>query len=150
EPQPHTVRNATALVARLVTNAAIAPNIQDATQTLRSLVANLKPLVLQAPKANDAAVRQALSRNEKICKVVVHVGETANELNIIDADSPVVQFQWQLQELYDFLQVWETKLKMLLRWSYRMKLANQDEITQQLSKHNQELTDLLSQLQVCN
>ncbi|KAG9126674.1 hypothetical protein FRC07_002464 [Ceratobasidium sp. 392] len=147
ESQLHTIRNATTLIARLAANAVVAPGIQESTRTIRSLVSDLKPAVLQAPKANDAAIQQALARAEKIREAVIYIGETTDGSSAMDINSPVTQFKWQLQKVYDFLGTWEERLETLLRQSFLAKFANQDKIGQQLVEYNQELTDHLSQLQ---
>ncbi|KAG9126676.1 hypothetical protein FRC07_002466 [Ceratobasidium sp. 392] len=124
-----TFRDTTKLLGRSVAKLVAIPGVQDSTRTMRGVVADLKPTILQAPKANDAAIRQALERAEKIRKVVMHVRETADEPSTVDEDSFTAQYRCQLQELYDFLKIWETKLEALLRRSYLAKVASQDEIT---------------------
>ncbi|KAG8707748.1 hypothetical protein FRC09_001634 [Ceratobasidium sp. 395] len=143
DPQLHTTRNATSLVSRLLANTAVTPNVQDSIRTMRSLVADMK-----APKDNDTAIRQALTKAEKIHNTVVYIGDMVNGLPATDFDSgPVAQFRWQLQELYDFLQDQDNQLKLLLRRRYMTKLANQDEIGQRLSACKEELDDHLDKLQ---
>ncbi|KAG8788349.1 hypothetical protein FRC12_014667 [Ceratobasidium sp. 428] len=101
DPQLHTTRNATSLVSRLLASNAIAPNVQDSIRTMRSLVVDLKPDVFQAPKANDTAIRQALTKAGAIYDRVVYVGDMTDQLVVTDFDSPAAQFRWQLQELYE-------------------------------------------------
>ncbi|KAG8710154.1 hypothetical protein FRC09_000281 [Ceratobasidium sp. 395] len=148
DPQLHTTRNVTSLASRLLANTIVTPNVQDSIRTMRGLVADMKPDVFQAPKDNDTAIRQALTKAEKIHDIVVYIGDMANGLPTTDFDSgPVAQFQWQLQELYDFLQDQDNQLKLLLRRRYMTKLANQDEIGQRLSACKEELDDHLDKLQ---
>ncbi|KAG9084416.1 hypothetical protein FRC06_004091, partial [Ceratobasidium sp. 370] len=93
-----TIRNATALVARSVAKAFVAPGIQDSTRTVRSLIADLQPAVLQAPKANDAAIREALARAEEALGDIQVAGEMTNSLCVADTKAPAARFRWQLQE----------------------------------------------------
>ncbi|KAG8681972.1 hypothetical protein FRC08_015274 [Ceratobasidium sp. 394] len=143
-----TIRNATALVARSAVKLFVAPGIQDSTRTVRSLIEDLKPTVLQAPKANDAAIREALARAGEIFNDIQAVGEMTKSLNITDVNSPAAHFRWQLQELSDFLQSWEKRLEMLQRQPYLAKLVDQDETSQQLAEYNRKLTDHLGRLDV--
>ncbi|KAG8680485.1 hypothetical protein FRC08_016266, partial [Ceratobasidium sp. 394] len=94
-----TIRNAAALVASSVAKVFVAPGIQDSTRTVRSLIEDLKPAVLQAPRANDAAIRDALARAGEIFNDIQAVGEMTKLLNITDVNSPAAHFRWQLQEL---------------------------------------------------
>ncbi|KAG8790850.1 hypothetical protein FRC12_010831 [Ceratobasidium sp. 428] len=148
DPQLHTTRNATSLVSRLLASTAVTSNVQDSIRTMRSLVADLKPDMFQAPKDNDIAIHQALTKAGTIYDCVVYVGDMTNQLVVTDFDSPAAQFRWQLQELYDFLQDQDNRLKLLLQRRYLTKLANQDEISQRLLAYKQELDDHLDKLQV--
>ncbi|KAG9089209.1 hypothetical protein FS749_001531 [Ceratobasidium sp. UAMH 11750] len=113
-----TIRNAAALVASSVAKVFVAPGIQDSTRTVRSLIEDLRsggsaivpqstvvdkcltqPAVLQAPRANDAAIRDALARAGEIFNDIQAVGEMTKSLNITDVNSPAAHFRWQLQEL---------------------------------------------------
>ncbi|KAG9126675.1 hypothetical protein FRC07_002465 [Ceratobasidium sp. 392] len=141
EPRRRTFRNAARLATRLVAKVVIAPGLQDSTQTVRSLIDDLK-----APKANDAAIREVLAQAEEIYREIANVGEATSQLDLVDMDSPATHFQLQLQELSDFLQSWEKKFKTLQRKSYLAKLANQDETSQQLVEYNRKLNNHLGRL----
>ncbi|KAG8696861.1 hypothetical protein FRC08_006874 [Ceratobasidium sp. 394] len=141
-----TIRNAAALAARSMAKVFVAPGIQDATRTVRSLIEDLKPAVFQAPRANDAAIREALARAEEMLGDIQTAGETTDSLCVADINSPAARFRWQLQESSDFLQSWTQRLKTLQRPSYLTKLANQDETSQQLAEYNRRSADHLGRL----
>ncbi|KAG9120853.1 hypothetical protein FRC07_003478 [Ceratobasidium sp. 392] len=143
-----TIRDTTKLLGRTVAKLVVIPGVQDSTRTMRGVIADLKPTIFQAPKENDAAVRQALAQVEKIQNDVMHIEETTDELSAVDGGPSTAQYRYQLQELCDFLQVWEAKLGLLLDRSYLAKVTSQDEISQQLSEHSQELANRLGRLQV--
>ncbi|KAG8790853.1 hypothetical protein FRC12_010834 [Ceratobasidium sp. 428] len=99
-PRQRTAHNATKLIARYVAKIATAPGLQDSAQTVRSIVADLKPTILQAPRANDKLIRQELARMEEIKEDVTRMGEEVSPLDdITDADSAIAHFRWQLQGL---------------------------------------------------
>ncbi|KAG8718372.1 hypothetical protein FRC09_012755 [Ceratobasidium sp. 395] len=98
-PRRRTVRSATKLVARYVGRVATIPSTQFSAQTVRSILVELKPTLLQAPKANDKVIRQELARAEAIKIEVVRIGEETGLLDITNIDSAAARFRWQLQEL---------------------------------------------------
>ncbi|KAG8788350.1 hypothetical protein FRC12_014668 [Ceratobasidium sp. 428] len=94
-----TVRNATKLISRYVARIATVPSTQVSAQTVRRIVEELKPTLLQAPKTNDKAIKQVLLRIEEIQADVVHIEEATRQLDVTDADPPVVRFWCELQRL---------------------------------------------------
>ncbi|KAG8784923.1 hypothetical protein FRC12_018136 [Ceratobasidium sp. 428] len=93
------VRNATKLIARYVAKVATVPSTQLSAQTVRSIVTELKPTLLQALKINDKAIKQALVRIEEIQADVVHIDEATGQLDVTDADPPAIRFWCELQRL---------------------------------------------------
>ncbi|KAG8719562.1 hypothetical protein FRC09_010952 [Ceratobasidium sp. 395] len=154
-PRRRTVRNATKLIAHYVARVATIPSTQFSVQTVRNVIGELKPTLLQAPKTNDKAIKQALARIEEIQMDVAHIDEAIKQLDVTNADPPALRFWCELQRLSDldsdllsFSQSSEKRLKALQRQSYVNKLANQDEIIQQLSTYNRKLGDHLGELQL--
>ncbi|KAG8790452.1 hypothetical protein FRC12_011832 [Ceratobasidium sp. 428] len=94
-----TARNAMKLAARYVPKVTTTPGIQDATQTMRGIIADLKPAILQAPKANNKLIKQELARIEEIKEDVARIGKQTKPLDDTDEDSSVAHFRWQLQRL---------------------------------------------------
>ncbi|KAG8784925.1 hypothetical protein FRC12_018138 [Ceratobasidium sp. 428] len=94
-----TVLNATKLIARNVAKIAATPGIQDSAQTARSVIADLKPAMLQAPKANNKLIKQELARIEEIKEDVTRIGKQIKPLEDTDEDSAVAHFWWHLQGL---------------------------------------------------
>ncbi|KAG8788353.1 hypothetical protein FRC12_014671 [Ceratobasidium sp. 428] len=97
-----TVRNATKLiVARYVAKVATTPGIKGFNQTLRSVVADLEPTLLQAPKANNELVKQELARMEEIKEDVVRLGEEIKDLDDTDSDIAIARLQRELHGMSD-------------------------------------------------
>ncbi|KAG8707747.1 hypothetical protein FRC09_001633 [Ceratobasidium sp. 395] len=94
-----TVRNATKLISRYVARIATVPSTQFSAQTLRSIIEELKPTLLQAPKTNDKAIKQALVRTEEIQADIVHIDEATRQLDVTNEDPPAVRFWCELQRL---------------------------------------------------
>ncbi|KAG8790449.1 hypothetical protein FRC12_011829 [Ceratobasidium sp. 428] len=98
-PRRRTVRNATKLIARYVSRVATVPSTQLSAQTVRNVIEELKPTLLQAPKTNDKAIKQALARIEEIQADVVHINEATTQLDVTNIDPPTVRFWCELQRL---------------------------------------------------
>ncbi|KAG8716701.1 hypothetical protein FRC09_015340 [Ceratobasidium sp. 395] len=98
-PRRRMIRNATKLIARYIGKIATTPGIQDSAQTVRSVIANLKPTMLQAPKANNKLIKQELARIEEIKEDVTRIGKQIRPLDDTDDDSAIAHFRWQLQGL---------------------------------------------------
>ncbi|KAG8790852.1 hypothetical protein FRC12_010833 [Ceratobasidium sp. 428] len=94
-----TVRNATKLISRYVARIATVPSTQLSAQTVRSIVEELKPTLLQAPKTNDKAIKQALVRIEEMQADIVHIDEATSQRNVTNEDPPTIRFWCELQRL---------------------------------------------------
>ncbi|KAG9087408.1 hypothetical protein FRC07_012829 [Ceratobasidium sp. 392] len=82
-------------VADLVNTSAL----PDSGRAIRSLVAGLKPHILQAPKANNTAIRVALEEIGEIKANIQLAEEITDSLSLSDVDPSIGPFQWQLQAL---------------------------------------------------
>ncbi|KAG8710152.1 hypothetical protein FRC09_000279 [Ceratobasidium sp. 395] len=93
------VRNATKLIARYVERVATVPSTQLSAQTVRNVILELKPALLQAPKTNDKAIKQALLRIEEIQTDVAYIDETTRRPDVMAAELPAARFWCELQRL---------------------------------------------------
>ncbi|KAG8710153.1 hypothetical protein FRC09_000280 [Ceratobasidium sp. 395] len=98
-PRRRTVRNATKLISRYVARIATVSSTQLSAETVRNIIEELKPTLLQAPKTNDKAIKQALVRIEEIQADVVHIYEATRQLDVTNEDPPAVRFWCELQRL---------------------------------------------------
>ncbi|QRW00875.1 hypothetical protein RhiJN_28893 [Ceratobasidium sp. AG-Ba] len=129
------------LMAESVSGVLSAPVLLDFSRTIQELIKDLKPVILQAPKTNNKLIQKGLADIETISLQVEVVREILLVVMITDLEGPLANFMWELQVLEDFLEASKKRLEVLQGQSYGEKLTNQHEITEELSRYEQELAN---------
>ncbi|QRW00879.1 hypothetical protein RhiJN_28897 [Ceratobasidium sp. AG-Ba] len=137
------IRNGAILVASSVSSLVGAPILLDSSRTIRSLIKEMK-----APRTNDMLIQKALANIKAMNLRVETIGEVVIATGATDSEGSVANFMWELQALSDFLQESKARFEVLQTLSYGVKLANQREIANELSNHEQELADRKALLDV--